>query len=68
MLPETCSRRETKRIARKLRSVSEQLESMRCKVLDKWEEMSVLETEKKEIGVGAVDITEHTLKEIEAKN
>ncbi|XP_050749188.1 uncharacterized protein C6orf118 homolog [Gymnogyps californianus] len=64
---ETCSRHETKRIAQKPFSVSEQLESMRCKVLDKWEEMNILETEKKETMVyaGMVDIMENNLKEIE---
>ena len=43
---------------------------MRCKVLDKWEEMNILETEKKETMVyaGMVDIMENNLKEIEARN
>lgn len=50
-------------------SVAEQLESMRCKVLDKWEEMNTLETVKKEIVVYAVTlhIMANTLKKYRQK-
>uniref|UniRef100_A0A8B9EF59 Chromosome 6 open reading frame 118 n=1 Tax=Anser cygnoides TaxID=8845 RepID=A0A8B9EF59_ANSCY len=66
ILPETCRRQETKG-AQKPLSVSEQHESMRCKILSKWEEMKMLETKKKETMVyaGITDIMENTLKEIE---
>lgn len=42
---------------------------MRCDVLDKWEEMNVLESEKKETMVcaGMVGIMENTFKEIGAR-
>lgn len=57
------------RIAKKLLSISEQLESMRCKVLDKWEEMNTQETVKKEIVVYAVTvhIMANILKKLQAK-
>ncbi|XP_050565779.1 uncharacterized protein C6orf118 homolog [Cygnus atratus] len=56
--------------AQKPLSVSEQHESMGCKILSKWEEMKILEIKKKETMVyaGITDITENTLKEIEARN
>lgn len=43
---------------------------MGCKILSKWEEMKILEIKKKETMVyaGITDITENTLKEIEARN
>lgn len=52
-----------------LLSVSEQLESVRCKVLDKWEEINTLETLKEEIVVYAVTvhIMANTLKKIQEK-
>lgn len=69
ILPETCRQQDTKG-AQKPLSVSEQHESMRCKILSKWEEMKILETKKKETMVyaGITDNMENTLKEIEARN
>ncbi|XP_038032102.2 uncharacterized protein C6orf118 homolog isoform X1 [Anas platyrhynchos] len=65
---ETCRQQDTKG-AQKPLSVSEQHESMRCKILSKWEEMKILETKKKETMVyaGITDNMENTLKEIEAE-
>ncbi|XP_062429035.1 uncharacterized protein C6orf118 homolog [Rhea pennata] len=63
---ETCGDHETKEVVAETPSVAEQLESMRCKVLSTWEEMMILETEKKErmACAGMVDMT-NTFRDVE---
>nr|XP_025965631.1 uncharacterized protein C6orf118 homolog [Dromaius novaehollandiae] len=63
---ETCSDHEMKEIVGKTPSVAEQLESMRCEVLSTWEEMMILQTEKKErmACAGMVDMA-NTIRDVE---
>ncbi|KAM8809791.1 uncharacterized protein C6orf118 homolog [Eudromia elegans] len=66
---ESSSDDETKDVVGKASSAAEQLESMRCKVLSTWEEMMILEAEKKErMACAEVVNMESTLKDVEARN
>ncbi|XP_010210201.1 PREDICTED: uncharacterized protein C6orf118 homolog, partial [Tinamus guttatus] len=63
---ESCSDHETKEVVGKASSAAKQLESMRCKVLSTWEEMMILETEKKErMACAEVVNMTNTVKDVE---
>nr|XP_014437031.1 uncharacterized protein C6orf118 homolog isoform X3 [Pelodiscus sinensis] len=68
-LPETSSDHATKLPEEKHLSVAEQIESMRCQILAKWEEMQAMEKEIRETmtHAGMANTTEKTVKDIEAE-
>ncbi|XP_075780723.1 uncharacterized protein C6orf118 homolog isoform X4 [Pelodiscus sinensis] len=68
-LPETSSDHAAKLPEEKHLSVAEQIESMRCQILAKWEEMQAMEKEIRETmtHAGMANTTEKTVKDIEAE-
>ncbi|XP_074846368.1 uncharacterized protein C6orf118 homolog [Carettochelys insculpta] len=68
-VPETCSDHATKVPEEKHLSLAEQIESVRCQVLAKWEEMQAIEKEIRETmtHAGIANTTEKMVKDIEAE-